>query len=1060
MKKIALLVGMIAVSFCSLAQLTVENTLTVEQYVQDVLLGQNVSVSNITYNGQPANQVLMQIGYFQCADCAIGMNSGFIMSTGDAANSAGPNDGLESGNFGVSGVNDPDLEAIVTQAGSNPNLFDYAVIEFDFVPLGDTIRFNYIWASEEYSDFVSDGPTNFNDFFGFFLSGPGLAGPYTNGAVNLAVIPGTDIPVSIGSLNNGPNNNGPCEYCEYFIHNGEGFDEDFPSYSDPLSVIFDGYTTTLTALSEVQCGETYHIKLAISDVGDGGYSSAVFLEEDSFTSNLIVQVDIEFEAGGPEGNTLFETCGEAELTFSRPISNDVNTTFIAELTYSGSAVQGVDYSALPSQVVFPPGVFTQSFPITAFIDNITEGQEIIHLDITNIAECTNEPLQSSFEFYINDQPEPLQVQGYTTSICEGGSIEITPIIDGGYAVYSYNWANGATTPSITVSPLASTTYSVSVADTCGVPSQNADILVEVGVFPPLQVTVAPDPFLVDCFGTNAIATATGGNGDYDDWIWTDANGNNMFGFENNLYVAQWNYSPSITVGVTDGCGNTASTTFAVELTVQPMVVDQPNTVQAVCGEPLTIAPNVTLGQEPYFFTWYDQNFNFLSGDPAYTFTPTSDVSLILNVSDNCGSFNTVNIFVNVTQTPINVSLQPEYNGSCGTVFNILADVSGGSGPLTYIWQQDGTTTEGNTNPLTYQTDATHTLLLSVADGCGAFSQASTTVTITNPQPTLALSEDQIGSCIDEVSYTAEVANGTPDYDIIWTALGNQIGSGPQLNYTFAENTQILCTITDFCGMTTEGTVQFFISNPPLDIEISSDTIICRGTTATLEALGIGGAGALSYQWDYLDSTTTSITVQPGGYAEYNVIIEDQCGQVVEGNVEVEVQDVDPNFTFEYITNEEVQFLANAADSCLDCVFDWNFGDGLFDSSPNPLHTFDGLDQYNVALMVVNPIGCTRISYATVYPPVELYIPNAFTPDGDGVNDVWKFETTGIVTFELFIFNRWGDLVWYSTDPDQAWTGGKLDDEYYVEDDVYPYLIKYTGVDNQAKKLSGTITLLR
>jgi gliding motility-associated-like protein len=106
------------------------------------------------------------------------------------------------------------------------------------------------------------------------------------------------------------------------------------------------------------------------------------------------------------------------------------------------------------------------------------------------------------------------------------------------------------------------------------------------------------------------------------------------------------------------------------------------------------------------------------------------------------------------------------------------------------------------------------------------------------------------------------------------------------------------------------------------------------------------------------------------------------------------------------------------------------------------------------------VGCTRISYATVYPPVELYIPNAFTPDGDGVNDVWKFETTGIVTFELFVFNRWGDLVWYSTDPNQAWTGGKLADQYYVEDDVYPYLIKYTGVDNQAKKLSGTITLLR
>lgn len=1059
MKKIILLVGLIGAMLSSQAQLQVENSMTIADYIQTVLLGDNVTVSNITYNGVPADQVNAQVGYFNCQDCVLEIGSGLILSTGDVSGAPGPNDNNESANFGLTNGNDPDLLDIVSQAGSNPNLFDYLIIEFDFVPLGDSIRFSYIWASEEYSDFVVDGPTNFNDFFGFFLSGPGINGPYSNNAINLAVIPGTNIPVAIGSLNNGPNNNGPCEYCEYFNANGEGFDPDVPSYSDPNTVVFDGFTTKLTALSEVTCGETYHIKLAISDVGDGGYSSAVFLEEDSFTSNLVVQVEIEFEAGGPDNNTIFETCGDAELVFTRPISNDVETTFLAQLEFSGVAEMGVDYSNLPSEIVFDPGVFSVSVPISAFIDNIPEGQESIQMIITNIAECSNEPLQSTFEFYINDQPDPLVVEGFTESICSGNSIEITPVVDGGYAVYTYLWSDGSTSPSITVTPGSTTTYSVAVADTCGIPSQNADIIVEVGVFPPLQLSVTPDPFNVDCFGSQATATATGGNGEYDNWLWVDENGQDMFGWENTLFVSTWNFSPEVTVSVEDGCGTVADFTFYPQSSIEPLEVNQPTTIQAICGELLTIAPEITGGQEPFFYSWYDQNFNFLSGDPTYSVTPNTDLNLIFQVSDNCGGFINLDIFVNVVQVPIDIVLEPEYFGNCSTPFEIEASISGGSGTFTYLWQEEGTNV-GNTNPLNYQTTASHELILSVSDNCGSFAQASTFVTIYTEPVEFTLSEDQSGTCVDLVQYSAEVTSGIPDYNYQWSANGSTIGQGQTINYSFDETTEITCTVTDFCGTSAESTAMFYLYNPPLQLYTTPDTIICRGTNATLNAWTEGGAGFVTYLWDYENSTAHSIFVGPGGYNEYTVQVADQCGQTQEATIEVEVQYVDAAFTYDYLSNVDVTFYALAADSCTDCTYLYNFGDGSYATEPITNHTFDGLDQYATNLLVTNSIGCNDVAFHTIYPPVQIYVPNAFTPDNDGVNDVWKFETSGIVTFELFIFNRWGEQIYYSTDPNMAWTGGKVGEDYYVSDQVYTYFIKYTGVDGDAKTASGTVTMLR
>src|SRR5690606_15969665 len=90
---------------------------------------------------------------------------------------------------------DSDLQAI-----SGMNIHNAAILEFDFVPNGDSLVFRYVFASDEYPSFTC---SNYNDAFGFFISGPGITGPFTNNAINIALIPGTNTPVAVNTVNSG-----------------------------------------------------------------------------------------------------------------------------------------------------------------------------------------------------------------------------------------------------------------------------------------------------------------------------------------------------------------------------------------------------------------------------------------------------------------------------------------------------------------------------------------------------------------------------------------------------------------------------------------------------------------------------------------------------------------------------------------------------------------------------------------------------------------------------------------------------------------------------------------
>jgi hypothetical protein len=365
-----------ALSFVGYSQVTVNNNLTVEQYVQNVLLGSGVIVTNITYNGIPANLVQESVGQFNDPGGDVGLTSGFIMASGNVQLAAQPNIGGGSslGGSGAQGV-DPDLQSITAN-----QIFDEAIVEFDFIPSGDTISFRYVFASEEYPEFVCG---TVNDAFGFFLTGPNPNGPaYV--AKNLALIPNplnpttyTNTPVSINTVNPGVSGSGDPTECDQADPAWASYSVFYAGNNTGNTFEYDGLTVPLTAVAAVQCGQVYHIKLAIGDAGDNVWDSGVFLEANSFNSNgLSITANVV---------DTYEGCGNAYYIVTR---SDTNTNHVVPLLIQGTAVNGEDYEFIPDSVVFEPGALSDTIFLETLVnDDLGATSEDVEILIDNTDAC-------------------------------------------------------------------------------------------------------------------------------------------------------------------------------------------------------------------------------------------------------------------------------------------------------------------------------------------------------------------------------------------------------------------------------------------------------------------------------------------------------------------------------------------------------------------------------------------------------------------------------------------------------------------------------------------------
>jgi len=228
------------------------------------LVGPGVTISNVTYTGS-----LWSAGTFTGGSDILGFGTGIILSNGAVSNVIGPNcsTGITQSN---ATPGDTDLSNLIGQVTN-----DAAVLEFDFVPTSPTISFQYVFASDEYQDFVFD----FNDVFAFFLGPEGAS-------KDIALIPDTNTIVSINNVNNGSTDPAnltiPPVNPQFYVNN----DFQFPVVA-PFNTEMDGMTVVLTATAQVTPGQKNHIKLAVADAIDTAFDSNVFIKAGSLTSSSV-----------------------------------------------------------------------------------------------------------------------------------------------------------------------------------------------------------------------------------------------------------------------------------------------------------------------------------------------------------------------------------------------------------------------------------------------------------------------------------------------------------------------------------------------------------------------------------------------------------------------------------------------------------------------------------------------------------------------------------------------------------------------------------------------------
>jgi gliding motility-associated-like protein len=438
------------------AQINISNSAPYDDknfLVNSILSGGGVSATNITFTAANSNQ----IGFFKNGNSGIGninLDSGIVISTGNVHHIT-PDGNLtgEPNSSYFQGVGDLDLLSLAKQVTNNPtaptitSTYDAASLEFDFEVTGDTIEFQFVFASEEYLEYVN---TPYNDIFAFFISGPGINGPwgspinFPNGAINLATIPGSNTPITVSSIHPaGTNFYGPFPSLN---------DQYYQSNTSESSHKFNGFTTVITVKYPVKCGGTYHFKFAIADCEDGTLDSGVFVKSGSLTSNGISITS--------NTNTLTEGCNDALITIKR---SDLSFNDTINLEFDGNAIPS-EYSNIPAQLIFPNGATEITINLSAFIDHITEGIDTLIIRLAGYNGC------NELTLYIED---------YTImSLKESDSLNICNELDefallwvkvtNGKPPYSYYWNNGAGSENtVTVRPEETTFYTPTVTDFCG-----------------------------------------------------------------------------------------------------------------------------------------------------------------------------------------------------------------------------------------------------------------------------------------------------------------------------------------------------------------------------------------------------------------------------------------------------------------------------------------------------------------------------------------------------------------------------------------------------------------
>ncbi len=448
------------------------------------------------------------------------------------------------------------------------------------------------------------------------------------------------------------------------------------------------------------------------------------------------------------------------------------------------------------------------------------------------------------------------------------------------------------------------------------------------------------------------------------------------------------------------------------------------------------------------------------------------------VTSDIGCSETVT--VTVTEIPgmiANIIAQTDVTCNSGNDGMIQLSVSQGTGPYSYSWDNSSSTT----NIANDLVAGTHTCTITDDNGC--IITISGTIGEPAPLDITFLTPDTQICPEDDITLNVSGTGGSTAYTFTWFENGTQIGTGSQITvdpeYT---NTQYCVVLSEACGSPTDQECNLIYFPTPIIPNAEPDEFercIDDATFAFFNTSTNGGEIATTY-WDFGDQNlialsngddSISMTFNEVGSYDLIMTVTSIYGCVYTDTV-TNIMEVKPRPTadFYFSTNPATIFESSVMlqdKSSVDVIY-WNwyspFSTPSSSNLENPVMVFpEEAGEYPVTLIVENELGCfDTITYVMqIIEDILFFAPNTFTPDGDEHNQIWKPEISGIdiYDFELFIFNRWGEMIWESHDPNVGWDG-----TYHgVLVPQGTYVWKATVKDpfkDKRKTFNGTINLIK
>jgi hypothetical protein len=554
--------------------------------------------------------------YFNKSDSNFPITEGLVLSSGDVRDTEGPNVSSSAlgGGANNSGSPDADLQGLTTYPVTN-----YGRIEFDFIPTAHVLEFKYIFASEEYPEYVNSA---FNDVFGFFIND--VTGGVIQPKVNIARLPTTgtgNYNVTINNVNNGYQSN----YC---YPNTTGTNPSNSNYfvRNPCNSVgteMDGYTVVLTATYNVTPCRTYRLKLVVGNASDQILGSAVFLQARSFD----VGQHFDFYGNQILGNDyIFKGCTNNYFDVTRTINTNQSATIQVTHTNTGGAINGTHYgdpsgNAVNQNVTFAAGETTKRVYLRAKPAAVAGS----HFTLTMMCPCEGSAVAITKDIYIYDFITGISAS--PTSACPSqANGKITVNVTGTSGKYEYRLGSSGLWQTSNVFNVSAGTYTVYARDigTCVNPLSTTVTVSNIST----NANAGAD---INNCNNNVFTLAANAPGPNESGTWTRVSGGNVTFTNANLY----NTKVTLTSGTTATLRwtlNNGSCTAYDDVTITNNALPTPPTVTSPVSYCLgATAIPLTASGSGYTLKWYDANNVFL-GTTAPTPSTTTVGSTVYQVS--------------------------------------------------------------------------------------------------------------------------------------------------------------------------------------------------------------------------------------------------------------------------------------------------------------------------------------------------------------------------------------------------------------------------------------------